>query len=333
MVPFLDRQAPEYVGSALAEHGKVVFETLNVPAGWFTTKSGRGAEPVVISVVKNEHDRVGDFLRHYRECGIERFFFIDNGSTDGTVEYLCSQADCRVHRIAGPFEWRRKQGWIMSAIDMIGRGRDSWYVYVDADEHIVFDGMERSSFGDLTRRMPARGLTRVRGMLVDMYREGTLLNSSYRPGERLIDSYPFFDGSGYREAVFRQIVSRKGGPRQRVFGPADADFRPELTKYPLFKLSGHDVFANPHHIWPYEDNFSSPCYLGILHFKFLPDTISRIAESIKAENYWGGSLEYKCYHKVLSAEPDLSLWSGQSVRYDSVLQLIEHGLIERLESL
>lgn len=331
MVPFLRRDAPEYVEAALAEHGRVVFETMSIPTRWYapTTRSIR--EPVVISVVKNERDRLADFLHHYRSCGIERFFFIDNGSTDGTIEFLCAQDDCRVHRIASSFDWRRKQGWIMSAIDMIGRGRDVWYIYVDADEHIVFDGMERSSFGDLARRMAARGLARVRGMLVDMYREGSLLNSTYRPGDRLIESYPFFDGSGYREAVFRQIVSRKGGPRQRAFGHADSEFRPELTKYPLFRLSGHDVFANPHHVWPYEENFKSPCYLGILHFKFLPDTTRRIADSIKAENYWGGSLEYKCYHKVLSATPDLGLWCEDSVRYETPEQLIEHRLIEPLD--
>lgn len=320
----LDRNAPDYVRDVLAEHARAVLVPLHEPAVRPTR------EPVVISVVKNEHDRLADFLRHYRDAGIERFFFIDNGSNDGTVEYLCRQPDCHVRQIVGPFEWRKKHGWIMLAIDMIGRGRDQWYIYVDADEHMVFEGLGTMSFGDLARRMETRGIKRVRGMMIDMYRDGPLLGSTYEPGTRLLDAYPYFDGAGYDERRFLQIMSKKGGPRQRVFGPADASFRPEMSKYPLFKLSGYDVFANPHHIWPFDDNFVSPCLLGLLHFKFLPDTIQRIEAAVKAGNYWGGSIEYKCYQAILSKDPQLSLMSDVSRRYEAPENLVAARLIEPL---
>ena len=321
----LERDAPDYVLDVLAEHGRARLTRLHEPAN---KARSRYSEPVVISVVKNECDRLVDFLRHYRDHGIERFLFIDNASTDGTVEFLTGQPDCSVYQIASAFEWRKKHGWITLAIDMIGRGRDEWYLYVDADEHIVFDGMQKRSFGDLARAMDSRGITRVRGMLVDMYRDGPLLASTYEPGTRLADAYPFFDASGYKEHRFREIISRKGGPRQRVFGSADPSFRPEMTKYPLFKLSGHDVFANPHHIWPYPPNFVSPCILGILHFKFLPDPIKRIEAAVKAENYWGGSMEYKCYQKVLSQSPSLSLIADVSRPYEGPQSLRASGIVE-----
>ncbi|MGE0628804.1 MAG: glycosyltransferase family 2 protein, partial [Hyphomicrobiaceae bacterium] len=286
MLPLsLERDAPDYVLDVLAEHGKAFLKCLHRPTN---VVRSRRAEPVVICVIKNECDRLPDFLRHYRSHGIERFFFIDNGSTDATVELLTNQPDCIVYQIKAPFDWRKKHGWITLAIDIIGRGRDQWYIYADADEHIVFDGMGGTTFGDLARQMESRGVTRVRGMLVDMYRDGPLLGSSYEPGSSLIEAYPLFDASGYKEEKYKEIISRKGGPRQRVFGTADPAFRPELTKYPLFKLSSYDIFANPHHIWPYSKNFASPCVLGILHFKFLPDTIRRIETAVKAENYWNG---------------------------------------------
>lgn len=330
MLPYsLGRDAPAYVLDVLAEHSKAQLTCIRQAA---IRRFPGKREPVVISVVKNERDRLADFLRHYREHGIEEFCFIDNGSTDGTVEYLSEQPDCSLYQRLGPFEWRKKHGWITLAIDIIGRGRDQWYIYLDADEHLVFDGMDKHTFGDLARRMERTGVTRVRGMLVDMYRDGPLLGSTYEAGARLSETYPYFDASGYTERTFREIMSRKGGPRQRVFGPAEENFRPEMTKYPLFKLDRHDVFANPHHIWPYDKNFKSSCILGILHFKFLPDTIKRIDAAVREQNYWGGSLEYKCYQKILSQEASLSLKSSISKRYETPKSLVECQLIEALAS-
>lgn len=323
----VEQDAPDYVRAVMAEHSRAVLTQLSMPRAI----RQRPDEPVVISVVKDEADRLEDFLRHYRTFGIERFVFIDNGSTDGTVDLLCAQSDCEVLQVKGAFDWKRKHGWITLAIDRLGRSRDAWYIYVDADEHIMFHGMERRSFADLCAWAQTQQISRIRGMLIDMYRDGPLLGSSYQAGGRLLDTYPFFDGGGYDEQQFREIISRKGGPRQRVFGEASASFRPEMTKYPIFKLSGHDIFANPHHVWPYEANFVSPCVVGLLHFKFLPDTIRRIDEAVRAENYWGGSIEYKCYRTVLSRDPGLSLLSPISRRYDTPLSLVEAGLLSETD--
>lgn len=320
----MQRQAPDYVRAVLAEYSQAQLLTLK----GFSPVSG--PEPAVFSVVRNELDRLPEFLRHYRAAGIDRFVIIDNGSTDGTAEFLCDQPDCHVLSITAPFDWRRKHGWIMLAIGQMGRGRDVWYLYADADEHIVFDGLGQLTFGDLCRICDARGLRRVRGMLVDMYAAGPLLGSTYQAGDPLLASYPWFDAGGYDERRFPEVISRKGGPRQRAFGAADPTFRPEMTKYPLFKLRGPEVFANPHHVWPYADNFTSPCHLGLLHFKFLPDTLARIEAAVQAETYWGGSIEYKCYRKILSQTPDLSLVAAISRRYAGPESLVEAGLIARL---
>jgi hypothetical protein len=270
-----------------------------------------------------------DFLRHYRGAGINRFVFIDNNSTDGSREYLCEQPDVELYFTDRPFVWQRKHGWIFLAIMMAGRGRRTWFLYADADEHFVFDGIGRRSFADLARHMERAGISRVRGVLVDMYPEGPVAASRCEPGTALADSFPYFDGSGYVEAKYAQIISRKGGPRKRVFGHVDASFNPELTKYPLFQLHNNEVFANPHHIWPYEPNYRSPCYIGILHYKFLPGLMDKINHAIAAKSYWNGSSEYRCYLEALRADPALSLFDpGVSRRYTGPASLIEHGIIE-----
>ena len=53
-----------------------------------------------------------------------------------------------------------------------------------------------------------------------------------------------------------------------LWATADPEFKPQLTKYPVFRLDAGEVFSNPHHVWPYEANFSSACYAAVLHYKF-----------------------------------------------------------------
>lgn len=159
-----------------------------------------------------------------------------------------------------------------------------------------------------------------------MYGNTPLLYSSYTSGQRLIEAYPFFDSDGYVEAKFKEIISRKGGPRQRVFSRANEKFRPEMTKYPLFQLNDRDVFANPHHVWPYEANFKSDCYLGILHFN-LVNVLSRIKTAIADKSYWDNSLEYRCYDAVLREAPDLSLMYPGSRLDDGPKSLVAAGHI------
>lgn len=318
---FPSGDVPDHVVAVMREYMDVTLECLKISEG-----HSRLDNPIVISVVRDENERLPDFLYHYRQAGIEKFVFLDNGSKDGTPEYLAEQPDVDLYCCSRPFNWMKKHGWINLLVAMYGRSR--WYIYVDGDEHLIFDGIDEGrTFADLALIMDGKGIRRVRGFLIDMYADGPLLKSTYRRGERLIEAYPYFDSTGYKEEKYKEIISRKGGPRQRTFAKANKSFRPEMTKYPMFRLSGRDVFANPHHIWPYDENFKSECYFGILHFKFLPDVLSRIENAIREGNYWGGSMEYRCYHEVLKEDKQLSLIWGATRRYEAFPSLFAMGLI------
>lgn len=278
-----------------------------------SVRRNAGNLPTVISVVRNEKSALPGFLDHYRTLGIEHFCFIDNGSDDGTVEFIASQPDATLYQITDKFCWQKKHGWIFNAILMLGRGRDTWFIYVDADEHIVFPG----KLPDLLAAMKRRGISRIRGMLVDMYA---------KDGE---NAQSYFDRTGYTEAKFREIISRKGGPRQRIFF-SDRSQKPEMTKYPIFQLNGNEVFANPHHIWPYAGNFNSPCYLGILHYKFTDGFADKVKRAVEEKTYWNDSAEYKRYAEVMGvANRPISFYDPDiSARYNGAETLIENGLIE-----
>ena len=50
--------------------------------------------------VRNEALRLPSTLRHHREFGVHRFFVVDNGSTDGTLDLLAKEPDVHVFTTA-----------------------------------------------------------------------------------------------------------------------------------------------------------------------------------------------------------------------------------------
>ena len=277
--------------------------------------------PVLITVLRNEAAVLGDFLTHYRALGVERFALIDNGSTDGTPALLAAEPDVDLYTVSRPFSG--KQGWVTALAARYGAGR--WYLHVDADEHLVFDGAPDRTMADIIAFAEARGLSRVRGMLVDMYAPGPLRAVGPAEGRRLGARFRLFDGTGYEEALCLERISRKGGPRRRKFSWAGVD--PELTKYPLFRLRPGEVAASPHHLHPYRENYRSDCFLGLLHYKFVEGFRAKAERAAAEGNYWRGSLEYRRYLEVLARDPGLRLDYAGSRTYGGPADLIEAGLL------
>lgn len=288
-----------------------------------TTVESTEEAPILICVLKDERTMIDEFMQHYRELGVSEFIFIDNGSQDGTVEYLTDCQDVTLYQTLDTFVWTDKQAWINYVIDQ--RGLNRWYLYVDADELLVYDNCEHHKLCDLTRFLDEKGITRCRGMLIDMYAGDEILKARYEAG-KLRESYPYYDANGYDEQQFSDMISRKGGPRKRALCQ-DSNINPELTKYPLFRLSDGEVFANPHLLWPHEQNFISPCYLGLLHFKFLPGLMAHLEKAVEEGVYWDNSSEYSAYLKALKENPHLSLIFENSQRYTSSQDLIKNKLL------
>jgi hypothetical protein len=105
-------------------------------------------------VARNERPRLPYFLEYYRKLGVDRFFVIDNGSNDGSVEWLLDQAD--VHVWYSELSFKRANfgsSWFELLLRRYGVGH--WCLTMDADEFLIYEGAP-----ERTLRLPGSGSPR-----------------------------------------------------------------------------------------------------------------------------------------------------------------------------
>ena len=249
----------------------------------------RSTDPIVISVVRDEMERLPAFLAYYRELGIKRFAFIDNNSCDNTIEWLKKQQDVDVFSCSDAFSERRKIGWSNRVMGFYGAER--WFLLLDGDEFLDWIQRSEHSLSWMIHDFQKRNIFHVKALMVDMYahNEGLQLADNF---EEAFEDARYFDADTYYEKDTRYGVVMTGGIRKRVF-----DHEVWLTKYPLFCLREKELVLNAHLLYPIPEYEKSPCILALRHYKFiLQEDVKKLKKYSKEENFCDGSKDPKVYY-------------------------------------
>ncbi len=326
--------------------------------------SNAEAETRLFMKVRNEARRLPYFLNYYRQLGIARFFIVDNGSNDHTVEFLKGNSDCHVfftdQNMANS---RAGMNWIESLLKTYGQNQ--WCVIVDADELLVYPNSETLPLTEFCQKLDRRKDNALPCIMIDMYSEGNIEEVEYHEGQSLIEACPFFDRSGYRYIPLSHsdVPIIIGGPRLRTFFPELLDWRlsartrrwildnfvkvmrrvpylkqlptlqnlrplvaPMLNKVPLVRWNEQMCLGPAAH-------FISGARVAagngaLLHFKFLGDFGRRLDEEAIRRAYVGD--EYKRYFERVGQETPLNFMCEISTRFNSSQQLLQLGLLKNL---
>lgn len=186
--------------------------------------------PIIVAVARDEMARLPDYLRHHRAIGIRHFLIVDNGSTDGSSEYLDAQPDVTRFFSTGHFPTFKQvfRPWLA---DRYGDGR--WVLAPDLDEHFVYPGWPNIRLDSLLDHWDRQGFEAVFAPMVDMYSDDPLCEISTGPDARLVEVYPLFDAEGYWIAPPKpSTMKRSPTPPMILFGGA----RTRLGR----QATGHD---------------------------------------------------------------------------------------------
>ncbi|MDG4854828.1 MULTISPECIES: glycosyltransferase family 2 protein [unclassified Mesorhizobium] len=280
--------------------------------------------------LRNEATLLPYFLDHYRKLGVDRFFFLDNGSTDGTRELILEQPDSHCFHTEGSHfaENVDPPRWVNTLMNVFGTGH--WCVSVDSDELLVYPDCEQAGLRQLCDYLDSTGAEAVIGNLVDMYADGPLAECSYDGSVPPVEASPYFDPKpGWMRARDGRHPPEQmfGGVRERAFwhGRFKQTLPPCLTKVPIVRWErGRSYQVAQHAIT--EVNFSE-LRSALLHFKFVSGFRQKSASSLSenAQVKEKGLEERAAYMEALERNPKLALRDHRSVRYRDTAQLVELG--------
>jgi glycosyltransferase involved in cell wall biosynthesis len=267
----------------------------------------------LICVVRNGADHVHSFMRHHLSKGILRFVFIDNGSTDRTVEFLKSYPGVTILQTSLPYS-KYENTMKRYLAECFSRGR--WNVICDIDERFDWPYSDRTDVHALLEYLNHYGYSAVVTQMLDMFSSEPLdpdENGQVRPSRHSLFDLSAIEKQPYPNAP-STIKMHWGGIRRLWFGTRNG-----LTKAALVKMDGRvKTFLNWH------DTSGAriadiTCLL--LHFPFANKFHEKVVEAVQSGRY--GVVvtdEYIRYSEGLShSKPAIPL-SAQELK--SVEQLI-----------
>src|SRR5215211_2755457 len=165
-------------------------------------------ELVVVCLVRDGRPYVKSFVEHYRSLGAKHLFFLDNGSTDGTVEALKNYNNVTVLQTMLPY----KEYDVLFKQHLIGRfgKKDRWCLCVDIDELFDYPYSDVVGLDSFLGYLTERSYTAVAAQMLDMFPEEPLSGREENlEDEPLKERHRFYDISNINR------TSVKKNPRLR----------------------------------------------------------------------------------------------------------------------
>ena len=290
---------------------------------------------ILTATLRNERPRLPYFLKYYRDLGIEQFLFVDNGSADGSLEYLADQPDVSVWSTTASYKAARfGMDWINALLHRHAEGR--WALVVDVDEFFLYPFCDTRPLRALTDWLDDAGLRSFGTLILDMYPKGPVKDQPCVEGQNPFEIAHWFDSANYsitRNARYRNLWVQ-GGPRARAFFADTPRAAPALNKVPLVKWhKSYAYVSSTHMLLPRGLNLTYDTLGGekasgcLLHAKFLATLADKASEELHRGEHYADSREYAAYAAALEDKTDL--WNKWSERFINWRQLEIMGLMSK----
>lgn len=287
----------------------------------------------VVCLVKNGMEYFPSFLNYYQTLGAKHFVFIDNGSTDGTMDFLKNRDNVTVYQTA--LSHKHYESEIRRAI-IENLFQDSWVLCVDVDEFFDYPYSGKIALGQFLSYLNLHRYTTVISYMLDMFAKEADL-----PDEKcsdLLEHYRYYDITEIqKESYFNHNInfcnynrlSDKtmpyyfGGIRRKYFGKETSKYM--LIKHPLMFVDGKiEPVTDPH--------FCNKAYVADLncllkHYKFTHSFKDRLGRMVNDYAYFGKS-EHEEYLKVLKEKNQFDFYSSSARELKDINELVESGFLK-----
>ncbi|MEJ7841872.1 MAG: glycosyltransferase family 2 protein [Rubrobacter sp.] len=291
-------------------------------------------ELVVLVLLRNGRPYIDQFVEHYFSLGAKHIVFLDNGSTDGSVEAMRNHDNVTVLRTGLPYK-RYNVAMKRYCIRRFGRGR--WTLTVDIDELFEYPFSDVVSLKNLLGYLNDNSYTAVVSYMLDMFPEKPLSEETTIEGELLKETHRFYDLSDISSQDYydigdigntlsnEEIVILKGGVQKKVF-----QFSPLLTKHPLVFLDDEIRPMDLSDHWA--GNARIADFTGVLlHYKLAANLYGLVRREVEERRYISRHGKYDKYAKVLEEAPSVLIKSDTSRELKSVNDLVGSRIVSLSE--
>lgn len=159
------------------------------------------AAPVaVVACLRNEIAMLPRFFAHYRALGVTGFLMADNGSDDGSFEFLADQPDVALFAVDTEYSQSHYGvAWQQALIAHFRPGR--WSLVADLDEFLFWNTGLSGTLPELVESEAFAGADAARVFMLDMYPQGPLSEADFVADDPFVqagfvDREPFRATSG-----------------------------------------------------------------------------------------------------------------------------------------
>jgi len=286
------------------------------------------APVVACLIVRNEALRLPYVIDYHRKLGVDHFFVVDNGSEDGSVEWL--------RQTTGVNAWSTtmaygEANWGLTWMEVVLRAHRprGWCLFVDADELLTYPGDDRWSIPELTGQLEAEGVSALPAVMLDLYSDRAVADTVARPGQDPREVCQFFDRRWHHYVTeshgpFLNQRGYWGGARQRVFPKVENYY---LSKVPLLRYDRDRILTGGQHYTNGPANQISSRRAALIHTKFFSSLPDGARQEIDRGEHYDGAVDYRHYVDRFEKDEGLSLFDPEeSVRYEGTAQLVALGV-------
>jgi hypothetical protein len=282
-------------------------------------------ELLVISVVRNGELYVRSFMDHYLSMGARHIVFLDNGSTDRTVEMLSGYERVTVLHTDAPYQ-KYENTMKRYVAERFSQGK--WNLCADIDELFDYPYSGSLILPDFIRYLNEHRYTAVIAQMLDMFSDTPLAELETRPNDSLSDKYAYYDISAIKKTPYiwattgnGKLKMHRGGIRKSVFGTNNG-----LTKAALVKMDGKvKPFVGWHQA---RDAWVADVSCVLKHYPFVAGFYTKVQEAVRTGRY--GPLttdEYVAYWKRLERNHNLNLRLETAKKFTGLEELVEEEFL------
>ncbi|WP_164736700.1 glycosyltransferase family 2 protein [Pararhodobacter zhoushanensis] len=275
------------------------------------------AAPVaVVACLRNEMFMLPRFFDHYRALGVQGFLMADNGSDDGTFEYLAEQPDVALFSVDTPYNQSHYGvAWQQALMANFRSGR--WSLMADADELLLWNTDLTGNLPDLVESEDFAGADAARIFMLDMYPQGSLAQADFVSDTPFaqagfVDRDPFLAASAAR-GPYSDSPIWTSALRHRLLPGSRAELfvaqKIALLKYrPWMRLS-----AGLHFV---ADTKLARRALIFAHFKYNAAFRAKALAEVARRQHFNNAEEYRKYLALVSEGRDVIYDPEVSVPWD-----------------